>query len=87
MSIIPREDIEKFIRQALKEEPKLLLNTLIREIKIFNERIEIYYYYSTVKGPDESRDFSFYKRNYIIEIPNTCSQTPLIDEIEIEMYV
>lgn len=87
VSIIPREDIERYIRQALKLEPKLLLNTLIREVKIFNERIEIYYNYSTAKGPDESRDFSFYKRNYIIEIPNTCSQIPLMIEIEIEMYI
>ncbi|MDD3831749.1 MAG: recombinase family protein [Clostridia bacterium] len=85
--IISREEIEHYLKAALKSEPKLLLNTLIREVKMYNDRIEIYFNYSDKKSSDESRDFSFYKKNYIIEIANTCSLIPLIHEIEIEMYV
>lgn len=85
--LISREEIERYVKAALKLEPKLIISSLIREVVMYNDKIEIYFNYTDKKGPDESRDFCFYRRNYIIEIANTSSSVPLIHEIEIEMYV
>lgn len=84
---ITRDEIAKFVTAALQLEPRLLISTLIREIVIFNDKIEIYYNYSNGKDPDESRDFSFYSKTHLLEVANTCSPTPVIYELDIEMYV
>lgn len=75
--IISREEIERYIKTALQLEPRLLLSMLVKQIKLYNDKIEIYFNYSNNNGPDESRDLSFYRHNYILELPNTCSQIPL----------
>lgn len=56
---LSEKDIREFYEQALSLEPKLLINTLIKEIILYNERIEIHYNSPLITSPDESRDFSY----------------------------
>lgn len=60
---ITKDDIIKFLRTSLKKEPQLMLRILIREIILYDDKIEIYYnYIDNKKRPDDDnhRAFSFY---------------------------
>ena len=55
-------DIRKFITKVLKKEPLPMIRTLINQIKIFNDHVEVYYNFIDRKGPDvlEHQVFSLY---------------------------
>ena len=60
--ILGREEVEAFYVDALKKEAKLIIEILIKEIVLYNDRIKIYLNSPTKNGPDENRGFSFYHR-------------------------
>ena len=51
---VSEQDIREFYEQALREEPKMLINCLIKEIVLFDDRMEIYFNSPIKKSPDES---------------------------------
>ena len=83
---IPESEIRQFYTQALRAEKRLLVNLLIQEIVLFDDKIEIYFNNPTTKSPDESQGFLFYsgKSKMVIESQN---KSPLIIKITIEMYL
>ena len=60
--MLEKEEIEAFYVKALKCESKLIIEILIKEIVLYNDKMEIYLNTPTKNGPDENRGFSFYKR-------------------------
>lgn len=56
---ISREEIEKFYTEALKREPMLLINYLIKEIKLYNDKLEIQLNNPIKKSPNNNLDSSF----------------------------
>ena len=58
--LLEREQIETYYIQALKLEAERLIHTLIKEIVLYNDKIEIYLNSPLRKSPDENRGFSFY---------------------------
>ena len=82
------QELEKrrFYEQALKAEPKILINLLVKEIVLYDDKIEIYYNNPTNKSPDGSRGFLLYvgKSKIISEIQN---KSPKIVIVTIEMYL
>lgn len=83
---VPESEIRRFYAQALKAESRALINLLIKEIVLYNDKIEIHYNNPTTKSPDESQGFLFYsgKGKIVSEIQN---KKPLVVKIRIEMYL
>lgn len=79
-------EIRRFYEQALKAEPKMLINLLVKEIVLYDDKIEIYYNNPTTKSPDESQGFLLYvgKSKIVSEIQN---KSPKIVIVTIEMYL
>lgn len=79
-------EIRRFYEQALKDEPKMLINMLIKEIVLYDDKIEIYYNNPTTKSPDENQGFLLYvgKSKIVSEIQN---KRPKVVIVTIEMYL
>jgi len=65
------EEMRAYYKQALTLEPQMLINTLVKQITLYDDKIIIQYNSSVKAGPDESRDFSYYekqlKMQYVIQ--------------------
>ena len=70
--------IREYYEEALRLEAPMIINMLVKEIVLYNDRIEIYFNSPLKNGPDESRGFSFYKGFICLQ-----NQQPM----ELEMYV
>ena len=83
---IPESEIRQFYTQALRDEKRLLVNLLIQEIVLYDDKIETYFKNPTTKSPDDGQGFLFYsgKGKIVIESQN---KSPLIIKITIEMYL
>lgn len=83
---IPESEIRQFYTQALRAEKRLLVNLLIQEIVLYDDKIEIYFNNPTTKSPDDGQGFLLYsgKSKMVIESQN---KSPLIIKITIEMYL
>ena len=64
-SSISREDIIKFLSKCIKKEPLQMIKLLVKEIILFDDKVEIYYNYIDKKSPDEfeHQAFLFYTEN------------------------
>lgn len=58
--VLEREQIEKYCLKALATDPERLINTIIKEIVLYNDKIEVYLNSPITTSPDDSRGFSFY---------------------------
>lgn len=65
------EKMRAYYEQALSLEPQMLINTLVKQITLYDDKIIIQYNSPVKAGPDESRDFSFYEKQlkmpYVIQ--------------------
>lgn len=84
---VSEQDIREFYEQALREEPKILINCLIKEIVLFDDRMEIYFNSPIKKSPDESRGFSFYNSFADMHVYLYSNTAPQVKKMRIEMYV
>ena len=64
-----REDVIKFLRDAIRKSPKQLIRTLVRKVVLYDDRIQIYYNYADRKtqkktegsdGDEADQTFCFY---------------------------
>jgi DNA invertase Pin-like site-specific DNA recombinase len=61
---ITKDDITKYLKFAIKQEPKTMLDLLIRQVVLYDEKIEIFFNYTDKTSPDDnSRDFAFLYRS------------------------
>lgn len=82
---ISEEDIRKFYIEALKLEPLLLIDALIKQIKLYNDKIEITFNTQTLQSPNDKGSFLMLK-NKIKKIIQNKPQLALID-ISVDFYV
>ena len=60
--LLTKEEIVGYIKTALKKEPKQMIDLLIRQIKLHDDKIEIFYKHTNNKSPDEChQDFRFHE--------------------------
>ena len=66
---LTRNDVKKFLMKCLKKEPLYMLRAFVKEVIVYNDKIEIYYNYIDSKRPDdlEHQAFSFYQEKVIID--------------------
>ena len=85
--LLTEKDIRDYYVQALRLEPKLLINLMIKEIVLYEDKIEIYFTSPLKTSPDNNRGFSFatkYK-NLTIKVPFRKNKLKL--DYTIEMYI
>lgn len=83
---VSEQDIREFYEQALREEPKMLINCLIKEIVLFDDRMEIYFNSPIRTSPDENRGFSFYNSFADMHVYLYSNTAPQVQKMQIEMY-
>lgn len=69
--LITKEDITSYLQKEIKKRPKQMIDTFVKEVVLYNDKVEIYYNY-TDKKPDGDNDrqaFSFYKceKSFVID--------------------
>ena len=84
---VSEQDIREFYEQALREEPKKLINCLVKEIVLFDDRMEICFNSPIKKSPDESRGFSFYNSFADMHVYLYSNTAPQVKKMRIEIYV
>lgn len=88
---LTRNDVKKFFFKCLKKEPRLMIRAFIKEIIVYNDKIEIYYNYIDAKRPDdlEHQAFSFYTEAMIIDPKdfNIGGNGSYIFELTINLYL
>ena len=85
--LLTEKDIRYYYVQALRLEPKLLINLMIKEIVLYEDKIEIYFTSPLKTSPDINRGFSFATkyRNLSIKVPFRKNKLKL--DYTIEMYI
>ena len=61
---ISASDIRKYYKDALRYEARALINYLVKEIILYDDKMEIYFTKPTRNGPDENQSFSFCTNTY-----------------------
>ena len=69
---IKREQVVDYLTHSLRQEPKIILRTLIQRIVVFDDKIEIFYKYTQKNNPDDDRDYFLMG----------CSDSPRMVELE-----
>lgn len=69
--VLTKDEIIKHITTALRKSPKQLIDLLVKEIRLYNDKIEIDFHYTNKKSPDDENhwDFCFYQceKSYIVD--------------------
>jgi hypothetical protein len=81
---ITEEEIKEFYIQALQKEPLSLINFLIKEIKLYNDKIEITFNTPLKKSPDNDQG-SFYATT--LENTMTCNNIMVRPTLKTQHYV
>lgn len=82
---IPRQTLEQYYVEALQQEPLILINDLVKEIKMYNDKMEITFN-SPLRNNPSDKDSSFFIT--LKELPIIVQNTkPRMEKIKIEMYV
>ncbi len=84
---IAKEDIEEYYLQALELEPKLLIDYLIKEIRLYDDKIEITFNSPIKTSPDNNQGFFIAEySSKIQQIIQNLTEPRYID-IKVEIYV
>ena len=87
---VSKEEIVKYIRTTMKKTPEQILRSLIKEIVLYDDKMEIYYNYADPKRrlDDENRQaFSFYSETFETEIDeHKFKGTPYVLKLEIAAF-
>jgi len=59
---VPEKEIREYYSEALQLEALMLINYLIKEVKLYNDRAEVYLNSPLPISPDENQGFSFYRK-------------------------
>ncbi len=80
---IPRSDILRYLKAAIKKSPALMIRLLIKDVILYEDKIEIHYNYSKTKPDDnDRRAFCFYEDG----IDLTYSSARMIEYGEMEHF-
>ncbi len=71
---LTEKEIRQYYKQALELNPQMLINFLIKEIILFDDKMEIIYNSPLQISPDNSQGFSFYDK--IVKMPSVIQNKP-----------
>lgn len=84
---LSKEDVKQYYIQALQLEPKLLIDYLIQEIKVFEDKIEITFNSPIKTSPDKNQ--GFFVAEFTFKLPQYIQNKtiPNFKEVEVRIYV
>lgn len=68
--IITEDDIIAHLKTALKKKPKQMIDMLVKEIKLYNDKIEIYFKYNRSSKDIENENLQIYDKTKQITVYN-----------------
>ena len=86
-TIVSESDLKKYFVKALKSEPQILINYLVKEIKLFDDKMEIYINSPIRKSPDESQGFFIFQELQPIENFNHFKSSLILKEVMVIAYI
>ena len=78
------KDIKRFYLSALKQEPSVLIEMLIKQIKLYNDKIEITFNSPIKKSPND-KDSSFLLR--VVKEIEIYKEQLEVRKMRIDLYV
>lgn len=84
---LSKEDIKEYYIQALQLEHKLLIDYLIQEIKVFEDKIEITFNSPIKTSPDKNQGFFILSFNSKLPQHVQNKEQPNMIDIEIKVYI
>ncbi len=88
--LLTKDEIIKYISTALRKNSKQLIDLLVKEIRLFNDKIEIDLYFIDKKSPDDKNrwGFCFYKteKSYIVDT-HVFNSKPTAHHVKIKLKV
>lgn len=88
--IIQKHDIVKYLQSAVKKRPLQMIQLLIKQVVLYNDKIEIHFNYTDGKRPDDElhQAFSFYSFNQRITIDqHKIGKESIVTDYEIILFI
>ena len=57
--LLTKEEVIKHISNALRKNPKQLIDLLVKKIRLYNDKIEIDLHFTDKKSPDDNNHWDF----------------------------
>lgn len=71
--LLTEDDMRRYYLTAIRQEPQLLISTLVKEILLYDDKMVITYNTPLHEGSDDDRGFSFYEKTLFL--PCTVPQS------------
>lgn len=84
---LTRAEVREYYKQALELEPQLLVNYLVDEILLFDDKVQIKYKSPITISPDDSQGFSFYDKYVEMAIKPNNRNEPLYKTYRVQIKV
>ena len=84
---LTEKDIREFFVQALNLEPKLLISYLVKEVRLFDDKVEIQFNSPINKSPDDSQGFLFYTASRKMPYTIINKPQPKLNSVKVEIYI
>ncbi len=84
---IPEQEVRQFYQSTLKLEPQLLIDMLVKEIVLYDDKIDIIFNSPIRNSPDDSLDCSFYRNKVSISYTDPHRAGVFHIRLVIEMHV
>ena len=85
--LLDKEQIERFYIKTLVLNPERIISTLIKEIVLYNDKIEVYLNSPLRTSPDDNRGFSFYTEVVNMPIERHATRGIKYNRITLQMLV
>ena len=83
---LTEKEIRQFYEKALHMEAKMLIHYLVKQIVLYDDKIEIRFYHPLTTSSDESQGFSFYSKQKHL-VYKTKHMPTIKYKMQIEMFV
>lgn len=80
-------DIREFYLRALQLEPQMLINYLVKEIVLFDDKVQIIFNNPLPQSPDNSQGFSFCSKKYVMAYSHAQRTGVMTFEYQIDMLI
>ena len=62
---LTKQEVVEYLTHSLRQEPRFLLHILVKNIIVYDDKIEIYFNFTERKNPDDSDDADSRDNNYV----------------------
>ena len=80
--ILSREDVKQYFIEAIKLEPEMIIDNLIKQIVVYNDRLEIYFNTPLKTSPNNTDSLFYYHKSFLSILSKNQ-----YENIEEELYV